>query len=453
VRGSSESVTVSRQLPHTLPFGQSSENGARTAGQALTLGAALTSTWTGVRIAGLNIADYLLVAAVVIVLIDAALNRRRLPIYAWAVLPPATLLLLALAGSVTRGDPLTAQQSKRVSQVGDALAAEYGGALPLVARLILSLTAVAIIVAGASDTHSPASIQVKRLMATWAIGAAVSGAYAVIAFSSIGRNLNLASLPFLTYTSSATRPSGLANHPNSLGQTVALALPLLIYMASESRRFWKLPLHLLTLGSIYGLYLSGSRAALLMGTVLILATLTYLLASTKRVHAGTLTLLMFAPALAIVAIPDIIEGTRFFDDSEYVQISNAGRVASLRGAVDIFLENPIFGAGVGSWRVESVPLDVLTSGGLLYAAVFYGSLAYPLLTRPRGLEGRFVPVLVITALGVFCYGFLNNGIVERYQYWPFAALFALSLAYGSKALPPQTIEPPRSARVTDSSPA
>jgi hypothetical protein len=126
-------------------------------------------------------------------------------------------------------------------------------------------------------------------------------------------------------------------------------------------------------------------------------------------------------------MPAILDATRFFD--KLGQISTAMRLANLERGLDLFNSNPLFGSGVGSWTYEMVPLILLTSGGLLYFIVFYGSLAYPILVRPRSSGGMFVPILVISAVSVFAYGLLGNGIFERYLYWPFAALFALSLGH------------------------
>ncbi len=400
-------------------------NPAWRASLTLTFAAALTSTWTGVHIAGIKLTDYLLVAGMVFVLLAAVSNGCRLPIYAWAVLPPVALLLIALIGSVVRGDPLSSRQVVTTWIVGNApVFNEYGGALPLIARMALSLTAVTIIVAGVSDNMQGGNVLVERIMCTWAAGAAISGAYGVIAH--IGKISALANLPFLTHLSD-TRASGLANHPNSLGQTIVTALPVLIYMVGATRGLAKVVMALSLPISMYAIFLSGSRAALFFGTVFAVVTFAYLVSSGKRIPIWVLPVTTFLVPLAIVAMPTVLKGTRFFDKAG--QMSDAGRMANLERGIDLFNANPLFGAGVGSWTDEMVPLILLTSGGVLYFVVFYGSLAYPLLVRPRSSGGVFVPILVISAVSVFCFGLLANGIVERYLYWPFAALFAFSLGH------------------------
>lgn len=388
--------------------------------QALTFGAALTSSWTGVRIAGINLVDYLLVAAVVFVLLDAVSNGRRLPVYAWAVLPPVVLLIIGLSGSVVRGDPLSANRLGWERVVGSSVGAEFTGALPLIARMALSITAVTIILAGVSNNAQDRNVLVKRIMCTWAAGAAISGAYGV--FQRVG---DVGNLPFVYQIVSDTRATGLANHPNSFGQTIVLALPVLIYMIGATHGFAKAVMALSLPISMYAIFLSGSRGALLCGPVIAVVTFTYLMTSGKRLAIWVPPIVALFLALAIVTMPTVLKATRFFDESG--RVSSAVRRANLERGIDLFYTNPLFGAGVGSWNSEMVPLILLTSGGVLYLVVFYGSLAHPLLVRPRTSGGLFVPILVISAIGFFGFGLLNNGIVERYLYWPFAALFALGL--------------------------
>lgn len=205
----SPTTASNRSQGYPFPAGRGNGPGNAIAIQTLAFGAALTNTWTGVRIAGVNVADFLLGAAVFFILLAAALNGRRLPIYTWAVLPPVALLAIALVGSVVRGDSLSSTQVAFQWTVGNAAGATYGGALPLIGRMALSLTAVTIIVAGMSDNATSRNITIKRIMGTWAAGAAVSGAYGIIAFSPIGKSVGLENVPFLFHYTSQARAIGL----------------------------------------------------------------------------------------------------------------------------------------------------------------------------------------------------------------------------------------------------
>lgn len=220
---------------------------------------------------------------------------------------------------------------------------------------------------------------------------------------------------------------GLAHHPNSYGETNALALPMLIYMFGASRGLAKILAGLSIPIAMYAIFLSGSRAALAGGALLAVVSFVSLASSRKRIHTGSLLLAMFLAPLAILTTPTILKASRFFAESG--EISNAARFANLEAGINLFETNPLFGTGVGSWAGSPVPLILLTSGGVLYLVVFYGCLAHPLVVRPRSSGGAFVSILVISAVGVLGIGLLNNGVTERFLYWPFAALFALSLEH------------------------
>lgn len=405
---------------------------------SLVLGAAFTSTWTGVHVAGLKLTDYFLLGGAVCVMITVISDGRRLPIYAWALIPPASLLLITLTRSLLIGEPLTSPSSAlKMYIVGDAPAfKELGGALPLVARLALALTAVTFILTGVSESARDGRVLISRIMRIWAAGAATNAAYSVIAHTS--KISALANLSFLTHLSSP-RASGLANHPNSLGQAIVTALPMLIYVAATAHGFAKLVWALAVPLSFYAIYLSGSRAALLFGVVFASATFVYLVASGTRPKTWVLPAVMFVLPLAIIAAPTLLRNSRFFDSTG--KKSDLGRVANLQRGLELFNSNPLFGTGAGSWMDEMVPLIVLTSGGLLYFVIFYGSLSHPLRVRPHSSDNKFVVILVISCACVLVCGLLSNYIGERYLYWPFAALFALSLHQNSIVQPSNSAPP------------
>jgi hypothetical protein len=397
----------------------------------------------GLPIPSLLLVDFFMVLSIIAVLATMAANHRRLPIHAWAVLPPAALLVIALTAAVVRGDPLSFARTRTESHVGDS-ARELAGALPLVGRLTISLTVVTVIVIGVAyrKNKNLSNILVRRIMYAWAIGTAFSGAYTVVASSSVGKLLHLSEMPFFSYKSSQTRDSGLAHHPVVLGVSVALALPLLMYMASTLRGFPKMAVATLIPVSLYAIYLSGSRGGLLLAALLISSTFAYQVISRKRIGVAALLSILCMPGFAILAFPHLrqvaVEGTRFFREDG--QQSSDTRLGKIRDGVDMFDSNPFFGAGVGIWPGEFVPLILLTSGGVLYAAIYYGSLAWPLLKSRKTNSGDFAAILLITASGVLVAGLLNNAFVDRYLYWPFAALFVLALSSTPPTVPVRATE-------------
>lgn len=399
------------------------EKSAGTASHALTFltfAAAFTSSWTGIRLAGINLVDFLLVAAALLGIVDAVRKGRRIPIYAWALMPPLSLLFIALTSSVLKGESLFASRETWKYAVGYSAGAEYSGAIPFVARMVLSLTAVSIVVVSVSNNARDRYALLEKLIFTWAAGAVVSAVYGV-ADSVVG----FGNLPLLYQIISDTRTAGLATHPNSFGQTVAYILPVLMYMTSVTRGLWRAVATISLIISTYAVFISGSRGALLCGVVFASLTFVYIATSGKRMHILMVPVVGIVLFTAVLVAPSVLMATRFFDESG--NVSNSIRMDRLEKGLDLFYADPLFGAGVGSWFAEMVPLILLTSGGLLYFVIFYACLASPLLGRPRNTGSLLVPILVITAFGFLAFGLVNNGVVERYLYWPFAALFALGL--------------------------
>jgi hypothetical protein len=414
------------------------ENPLLTVSQFLAYAAAFTSSWNGVRLEGINLTDYLIVAAAVLTLVVVVGNRRRLPVYSWAVLPPGALFLIALVGSAARSDPLLARGVAGEWRIGDAIGSGYGTApLALVLRLAISLTAVTIIVIGLCDNVPNGVLFIKRVTYSWAFGSAVSAAYTVGEqfFPALG------DFPFLYRIISSSRYTGLSNHPNHVGQAIVIALPLLIFFLASTRGWLsKLVATMILLVSVYAIIPTGSRAALIGGPAIIGATAIYLMISNKRIPAWALIAAPFSLAPAMVLLPSIVEKSRFFDESGVA--SNTGRFADLQQAVEDITANPVFGLAVGAPAPTMVPLAILVYGGLFYFFIFYGSLIYPLLPRPRSHDRSFTAILAISAYGVLLYGLLGNSWTDRYLYWPFAAIFAATLYYrrlSAEAIPPAIV--------------
>jgi hypothetical protein len=198
-------------------------------------------------------------------------------------------------------------------------------------------------------------------------------------------------------------------------------------MISSGRGWAKLvPAALLPI-SLYAIILTGSRAALIGAPVIILATLGFLAHSTNRISVSALMAAPFVLTLSVVSVPAVVEGSRFYDATG--DQSNTTRMMYIKQGIEDIAANPLLGVGIGAEAPTMVPLTVLVYGGIVLFVIFYGSLLYPILSRRRSLDGAFMSVLVISAVGVLAYGMLNNGWTDRFLYWPFAAVFGLSLPF------------------------
>jgi hypothetical protein len=279
---------------------------------------------------------------------------------------------------------------------------------------------VVIILVGLYDNTPNREAFLKRIMFFWAVGATFSGAYAVFQQFTPA----LGNLPFLYRLLSSNRFVGLTNHPNHLGLATAISLPVLIYTASSARGLTRLVSVLAVPVSMYATFLSGSRAALVAGPAIFAVTCIYFLIATNRIPEWVPLAAPFMLLSAIVIIPKVIQGSRFADES--AGASTVARITDIeQGRADI-LANPFFGVAIGAPAPTMVPMAILVYGGIFFFTVFYGSLIYSLI-GPRIHERTFAAILLITAASVLCYGLLGNAWLDRYLYWPFAALFAINI--------------------------
>ncbi len=386
----------------------------------LVYAAAFTSSWNGVRIGGINLTDLLIVTAVLAVASAAIRNRRRLPTCLWT-LPLLFLLVCSeLVRSAATGNSLVSAGVIGEWRSANAIGQDYQGPLVTVTRLAISLFAVTFIVVGVSESKTAGNVIVKKIVAWWLAGIVASGSFAVVA--TFAPQLN--DLPFRhrLYTD---RVSGLTGHPNHLGMALAIALPLLIYTVVSGRGLGRRIAILSVPVVAYALLLTGSRLAFAGAAVLATGTGVYFIFKTRSIPVSVLLVAPFAAVLASAAIPAALSRTRF--GTENAALSNEGKIDSLREAWEHFSSSPVVGIGLIPEAFTSSTVTLAAYGGLVLVIAYYLTLIYPIIVRPRPLDGMLAPILVITAIGVLLYGLAGNLWLDRFLYWPFAALYALSL--------------------------
>lgn len=396
-------------------------------GFGLVLVAAVVSSWTGFRVGGLNLFDLAIVVAVAATSLESLLKRMvpRLPVLL-TLLIVFSLMLLARDVVVNNNDVL-GQSSGNAWVSGTSLGSEVVGPFPFLLRLLLSTVAVFLVVGLAA--RGADAVRLERLAGAWAGGAAISAAAAVLT-QFLGLQWD-----FVYYSISDTRVSGFASHPNSLGQTSAMAIPVLVALAARAAgrpvlRLAHLVAALACLGSIW---YSGSRAALLGLGIAVLLMLSGWLIS-RRSWAGLTAVIVLALPLLLVA-SEVVAASRWGDSSS--ALSNSLRLANLQVAVDIIAENLILGHGLGSWYGEMVPLILLTSGGLLYLGSYASFIGRELIRMAKSVDRPLIPALLISTVLLAIFGLLNNGLLERYLYWPVAIGWAtaISVAESERASP------------------
>lgn len=237
------------------------------------------------------------------------------------------------------------------------------------------------------------------------------------------------------------RAVGLAFHPNSLAQSIVVALPALFYLAAHMRSTFAAVLVASGFGGLFivGLQLADSRGGLIGGAVIVALAVFWFLsrwsAGRYLVPAGVIVLV-----IAPIVWERVIDATRLGSGAgEGTQQSTAGRVNLLALGIDTFKEAPIFGAGLDSGAGVMVPVLLLSGGGVvLFAAfsVFVTRAAWTVWTRDG--ETRFLGLLVVLApvlMGIF-----NNSFNERFDYVPLAVVAAAAINIGVRTSGARRVE-------------
>lgn len=381
--------------------------------------AAFSSSWTGFRVSGLNLADLFLILALSYSLIIGILGRVRLPV-AWPFLVLPTVVLLLMGRDALFFDRLPFQTlSAAQYTTGESLGETVGGSATFLIRLILCWTAVGL----ALGVFQRSPRDLVRVAVSWVAGTAISAIWAA------GQTtLALPDLPFIYHIESATRAVGLANHPNSFAETIVTVVPLAVHFAFGPRAgVVRRAVGAAFVGLvIWALFLSGSRAGLAVGIVaLVLSVVIRLVWSGRGVWGIPLALLAIVGA--VLWLPRIWSTTRFSQGAG--QLSDNERIHALTQGFELFARHPLGGAGLSTWLGEMVPLILLSGGGLILFFTFYASIGSVLIRALSGRNDELVMQLLAATILVLIFGLLNNGLVERYLYW------ALILAYHLTAGP------------------
>ncbi|MBF4582938.1 O-antigen ligase family protein [Curtobacterium sp. VKM Ac-2865] len=396
----------------------------------LLLAAAMTSPWTGVRIAGLNLADFFLVASLALALLLGLTRRVAVPMpWQFVVLPVVVLVLMGRDAVFFDRLPFQTLEAAQFT-TGDALGETVGGSATFLVRLVLCWTAVGLSV-GAFHRFPRALVSI---IAAWLLGIAIGVSWSILQFT-----FALPDLPFVFHIDSAARAVGLTNHPNSLAETIGVGLPLAVFLALGPRaglvrRAGGCALVVL---SMWGLFLTGSRAGLAVGFfALVLSVIIRLIWSGRGAWGLPLGLLSIVGA--VLWLPSVWATTRF--SQGVAEASDSARVQALTEGLGIFLRHPLGGAGLSTWLGEMVPLILLSGGGVILFAAFYSSLGsvFRRVWRARGQELN--AHLAGAGLVVLAFGLLNNGLVERYLYWPLIVGFYLASARLRSSDPLETVE-------------
>ena len=200
--------------------------------------------------------------------------------------------------------------------------------------------------------------------------------------------------------------------PNDLATLVLFAIPAAFYFAVRNYKF-------LLLGFVFYFSIVPTRSlsALLFGAVLMVFCLWYIFCfrPERRFLTVVITLSCFLTAMALAGYAGILTegGIKHF----FMEEQN-GRLTIFKQYVEAFLQNPIFGGGIGQrfdgtsfmsihWA-HNYFLQILGSMGLVGIAAF----GYQLVVRARLIFARIDPFRMAAALsylGIFLNSMLQPG--------------------------------------------
>jgi hypothetical protein len=392
--------------------------------------AALIVTWTGLRLPGLgDPADLLLVMSFGLCGVMVVFGDLRFSPRAWIFVPVVAVIACVLAREVD--PPPFYLQVMRFQILGYRPDSLLKALFWLFALLVVPLTIVACTV-------------IDRRMATWtmaayATGASVSSVVAMVDLTgatNIGRNLpgNLTTALINNTVDSSNRMPGLTDHPNSLGFTAVVSIPIVVYLMGTMRRRWIATIMLIAL--LGGVLASGSRGAQVVAPLAVLVS--FLWSATKRPSMRFISIsalaVIVAGLVAVFTLPAHIRESvlRITSLTSIVSAGNAsdtGRLTLLGDALFDWRLYPIFGGGIRHIvEAHNIFVQLLASGGL----VLFGAMVVYWLAMMRDCVllsrlGFGYPRFLMVSIGAWLVlGLVENQLTERGVYFTVGCIAALA---------------------------
>ncbi|HET7735959.1 MAG TPA: hypothetical protein VFK52_08305 [Nocardioidaceae bacterium] len=313
------------------------------------------------------------------VLLAPTLLRRRLEISQLFVLSWLVIFVLSLLASVA--------------------AANSGISFNHLARFMIA----ALVLPLAFMTWRPRQQLLVLMAAAYLAGVAVSVSYAA------------------TLGAGGPRPFGLTTHPNFFGLTSVLGAALVPYVLQHFARRLRWAVWLAGLLCVYGVWISGSRAAFV---ALVAVVVVY----TLREASVFMGLAMAAAGTTLILFLDRLGSS---GNNAFGRILGGGSAAgsdyqreqAFEAAMDRIAAHPILGNGYEhAMEAHSIYLQVTTSIGVIGLAAYVlllAAMALPLLDTHRPNYRLAYPALTYALVGIF-----TNSFWDRFVW----AVLALSLA-------------------------
>ena len=208
------------------------------------------------------------------------------------------------------------------------------------------------------------------------------------------------------------RYEGLATHVNFFGLGALLAVSLVPFVASTISPGYRWMPWMASLICMYGIWISGSRAALL---VVVLVAAVYPVFE----RSGRAALLLgFAGAGAIVAAGRLAEtgGENAFSrllGGSTSEVSDSARQDLLESAISSFREHPLLGTGfANALEAHNIYLEVAVAAGIFGAfghLLILWSAVRPMFVLPKPFQKLAYPALAYVMVGL-----ITNSLWDRF---------------------------------------
>jgi hypothetical protein len=365
-------------------------------------GAAFSSSWSAASVGGVNVVDWLLLASAVLTLLARIGHRRPVYISFWMIAPFfAAIVVETMAVFTGRSDAFAAV---------------------MVLRVLLATTVVAVLIESMAIANVEKAL--IQLLGWWAMGITLSSATALLVAS------GLISLEGVLIQATGERLSGLAAHPNGLAFSITMVFPVVLYLLRSVTVKIKVMWFTALLINLCALFLSDSRSGLLVGAVSLGLSVLLAIRSTRG-RVWVAPVLLLAGSLAVVKLPTLLAGTRLFTGAP---LSDAARSTFNARAFQEFLSNPILGGGFGALGGVAVPLQLVSTGGVVLLLAYYIYVFRPMASFWRRRQEHIASTGFLTLVMLVAFGFSNPVILERAAFWP-ALIVYFYLQSAEAALP------------------
>ncbi len=415
--------------------------------------AGVTVTWTGMRLPGLgDPADAFIAMSFGICALLVVFGDLRFTVPLWLFIPVAAIVACVLAREVDP-PPFYLQVLRFQFGLGTPNSL-LKAAFWIFALVVVPLTIIACVV-------------IDRRVAVWAMGAyvtgtAISSCVAIMdltGLTNIGRTLsgNLTYLLTNSTVDTSNRIPGLTDHPNSLGFTAAVSIPLAVYFMGTMTRRWIGTILLIALFG--GVLASGSRGAQMLTPVAVLASVLWLPRQSGNGRSIVRFFAMSALAAGVVGVvvlislpstirDSILRVTSFGSLISAGNASDTGRLTLIGEGLQDWLRYPMFGAGIRHIvEAHNIYVQLLASGGivLLVAMCLYWFAMIRecwLLSKAGIAYARFLMLSIAAWLAL---GLVENQLTERGIYFAvgcIAGLASVQFARSPDAIEPVAVDQP-----------